>query len=85
MEQGKDTFLHLRGKIVEVCGTQAAFAMRMGLSSAALSTRLNGSTVWDITEIDKACEILGITIDSNDTLRKFFLCPKCSENGAEEA
>ena len=50
----------LNGKIVEVCGTQAVFAEKMGLSERTISLKLNNKVPWKQPEITKACEILGI-------------------------
>ena len=36
----------LLGRIVEVCGTQASFADRMGLSERSVSLKLNGQRPW---------------------------------------
>lgn len=61
----------LKGKIKEVFDTQAAFAEAMGLSSAAIGQRLNGSIEWKTTDIAKACELLGI--DLADAWEYFFV------------
>lgn len=50
----------LNGRIVEVCGTQAVFAERMGLSERTISLKLNNKIAWKQSEIQKAVEILGI-------------------------
>lgn len=50
----------LMGKIVEVCGTQAVFAEKMGLSERTISLKLNNKVPWKQTEITKACKILEI-------------------------
>lgn len=52
----------LKGKIVEVYGTQEAFSKAMGMSKAALSQRLSGAVDWKTSEIIKACELLHISL-----------------------
>lgn len=51
----------LCGKIVEVCGTQACFANKMGMSERSISLKLNNKVDFKQTEIVKAAEILGIS------------------------
>lgn len=48
----------LRGKIREICGTQASFAKQIGLSQTSLSYKLNGNVDFDQSEIAKASGIL---------------------------
>lgn len=50
----------LNGRIIEICGTQAVFAEKMGLSERTISLKLNNKVAWKQPEITKACEILGI-------------------------
>lgn len=49
----------LNGRIVEICGTQAAFAEKMGLSERSISLKLNNKVPWKQPEIQKAAKILG--------------------------
>ena len=51
----------LKGKIVEVCGTQAEFARRMGVSEHTTSAKLNNKVSFDQEEMQKAIEVLGIS------------------------
>ena len=53
----------LNGRIVEICGTQAVFAEKMGLSERTISLKLNNKSAWKQSEIQKAVEILGIPDD----------------------
>lgn len=53
-------FSKLRGKIREVFGTQEKFAKAMGMSSVSLSTKLNNTVDFNMSEINKACELLSI-------------------------
>lgn len=55
----------LRGKIREMYGTQEAFAEAIGMNTVSLSQRLNGKLEWKISEIAKACEVLGIPLAEN--------------------
>lgn len=52
----------LRGKIKEVCGTQDAFAEKLGIGRVSLSQRLNNTLEFTQEEIYKSCEILGISL-----------------------
>lgn len=51
----------LCGKITEICGTQAKFASKMGMSERSISLKLNNKIDFKQTEIVKAAEILGIS------------------------
>ncbi|MFA6934673.1 MAG: DUF739 family protein [Sphaerochaetaceae bacterium] len=50
----------LRGRIREVCKTEAVFAQAIGISRTTVSLRLNGKTQWTMPEMKKACAILNI-------------------------
>lgn len=52
----------LSGKIREVYGKCAAFAVAMNLSERSLSLKLNNKVSWKQCEMDKACELLGIPV-----------------------
>lgn len=54
----------LKGKIVEVFDTQSAFAKAMDMNITPINQRLNGVVEWKTPEIVKACELLGIELDS---------------------
>ena len=51
----------LRGRIVEICGTQAEFSKRMGRSQKTISLKLNGKLMFDQKEIDQAISVLQLT------------------------
>lgn len=53
----------LRGKIKEVCGTQDAFAEKIGIGRVSLSQRLNNLIEFTQEEIFKSCEVLGIPLE----------------------
>ena len=60
----------LRGRIVEICGSQAEFAKRLGLSEQIISAKLSGNSSFTQDNIIKWCEILDI--DQNDIGNYFF-------------
>ena len=60
----------LRGKIKEVCGTQDAFAEKLGIGRVSLSQRLNNQLEFSQDEIFKSCEIL--KIDFSEMKAYFF-------------
>lgn len=50
----------LRGRIVEIFGSQVAFAKKMDWSERTLSLKMNGKVFWKQPEICKAVELLGL-------------------------
>lgn len=60
----------LKGKIVEVFGTQSSFANAMEWSERTLSLKMNGAVPWKQTDICKATELLGL--DDSDIPVYFF-------------
>ena len=60
----------LRGKIVEVFGSQSAFAKMMEWSERTLSLKLTSKRWWKQPEICKAAKLLGIS--SEDIPAYFF-------------
>lgn len=64
------SYAKLRGKIKEVFGTQDAFAVAMEMDRSTLSLKLNGKSEWTMSEIEKACYLLGIPI--NEVYLYFF-------------
>lgn len=55
-------YSRLRGRITERCETQAEFAKRMGLSERSISLKLNGKRMFNQKEIDRAIDVLGLTL-----------------------
>ena len=51
----------LRGKIVEIYGSQIEFAKAMKWSEKTLSLKLNGKVTWKQTDIMTAVQILGLS------------------------
>ena len=62
-------YAKLRGRIVEKCGTQAAFAKKVGLSTVAVTKKLRGQVAFRNDEILKMAEVLDISLDD---LHDFF-------------
>ena len=56
----KYSYNKLKGKIIEVFGTQERFAQEIGISPAALSARLNNVTGFTQDEIARSCNALRI-------------------------
>lgn len=56
-------YAKLKGRIIEICGTQQEFAKRMNLSERTVSAKLNNQVSWKQSEILKAVEILMIPED----------------------
>lgn len=54
-------YSRLRGKIVEIFGTQACFAVAMGWSERTLSLKMNGLRVWKQPDICKAIALLNLS------------------------
>ena len=61
----------LKAAIVRQGYTQGEFAQKMGISHNTLTSRLTGSTPFNVDEIDRACEILELT--SCDEICSIFL------------
>jgi transcriptional regulator with XRE-family HTH domain len=53
----------LQGRIKEVCGTQAVYAKRIGISGTTLSKKLNNKTDFSSSEIQRSIEALDIEAD----------------------
>lgn len=60
----------LKGRIIEKCGSQNAFAKAMGLSERSISLRLNNRLYFKQSEIDDALKIL--ELDDCDIMPYFF-------------
>lgn len=63
----------LRGKIIEVFGSQGAFANAMKISERTLSLKLSGKRNWKQPEICLAIKLLGL---SEDDIREYFFTLK---------
>lgn len=51
----------LSGRIVEKCGTQSAFAKKMGISERTVSLKLNNKICFKQNEIENAMDILDLS------------------------
>ena len=60
----------LRGKIAEICGSQIIFAKKMSMSERTLSLKLTSKRYWKQSEICRAMDILGLSLD--DVTEYFF-------------
>lgn len=53
----------LRGRIVEICGTQTEFAKKIGLTDQTLTAKLAGRIKFSQDDIIKWCEVLKIDLE----------------------
>lgn len=58
----KHNYSKLRGKVIELFGTQGKFAEALGVTDSYVSMLLNGKIQWTQELIDKACDLLDITV-----------------------
>lgn len=65
----------LKGKIVEVCGSQCEFAARMGVSERTISNKMQQKKWWKQNEMVKAMNILGV---DESELWDYFFCKQSS-------
>ena len=63
----------LKGRIIEVFGTQLAFAVAMDIHPSSLTAKLKNKTPWKREEIEKACELLSIPFEQ---VHLYFFTPK---------
>ena len=71
------SYSKLKGRIVEMFGTQTAFAAALGWRKALLSDKLNGKSQWSFPDVMKACELLEIPLNE---AHLYFFCAKSYEN-----
>ena len=67
----KWNYQKLRGKIIEVCGTQEEFAKKIGIGRVSLSKRMTGQIDFSQQEIFMACSVLGIELNN---ISEYFFC-----------
>ncbi len=53
----------LKGRIIEIFGSNGAFIDAMGWSRPTFSRKISGESEWTDTEIFKAAELLKIGVD----------------------
>jgi fumarylacetoacetate (FAA) hydrolase family protein len=63
-------FAKLRGKIIEVFGSQVNYAKAMNQTPTNINKKLNGKTAWTQKDIIKSCELL--SIDNSEIGIYFF-------------
>ena len=71
------SYSKLKGRIIEMFGSQAAFAVAMGWREALLSAKLNNKSQWTFAEVMKACKLLEIPLNE---AHLYFFCSKSYEN-----
>jgi transcriptional regulator with XRE-family HTH domain len=67
----------LKGKIVEVYGSQRQFAKALGISNEAVSKKMQGKTPYRQMEMVTISEMLGFPLSDVD---KYFFCRDGSIN-----
>ncbi len=50
----------LKGRVVEICGTQSKFSNLMNMSERTVSLKFNNTVNWKQDEIIRACKVLKI-------------------------
>ena len=60
----------LRGRIIEIFGSQSEFAKKMKWSERTLSLKMQGKISWKQVDILKAISLLKLSVD--DILEYFF-------------
>lgn len=63
----KYDYSKLKGRIIEICGSQGVFAERMGVSEQTISSKLKGRYRFSQNDIEKAIQILNLTKDDIPT------------------
>lgn len=67
----------LRGRITEICGTDAVFARKMDLSERSVSLKLNNKIPFKQPEIQRAI----IVLDLNDKdIQEYFFTLKVQQD-----
>lgn len=64
------TYNKLKGRIVEIFGSQSLFSKRIGLSEQSITAKLAGRSKFSQDDIITWCDALGI--DQNDIGLYFF-------------
>lgn len=70
----------LKGRIVEVCGTQNVFAEKIGRSKTYVSQVLHNKSVLDQNDINAWAAALGVSLSQ---YAEYFFCPASSQNETE--
>lgn len=67
----------LRGKIVEIYGSQTAFVKEFGVSENTFSMKVNNKVRFSANDIIKICRMLDIP---KNEIGEYFFTPKVSKN-----
>lgn len=67
------SYAKLKGRIIEIFGSQEAFANEMGISKSGMSMRLNNKVKWTLEEVYKAKNLLQI---EDAEISAYFFTPK---------
>ena len=70
VEKTKFDYSKLKGRIIEKCGTQKAFAERLGITEGTLTSKMLGYTYFTQDEILRS--ISALDINPVDTALYFF-------------
>lgn len=76
-----EPYRKLRGRIREVCGTQATLAMQLNMSYATLCNKLSKKYLFDVDEVASICNVLKI---NNDEIGAYFFDDEVTKNGTSE-
>ena len=84
MDRPKFNYSKLRGRIIEILGSQKAFAERLGISEGTLVSRLKSETSFTQPEILMAIQVLDIPL--GDISVYFFTLEdrKIEQQGGEQ-
>lgn len=75
----KFDYSKLKGKIIELYGTQGNFSEKLKLSDTAVSNKLNNKVPFTQPEIYKILKLLGFDPKEDNfsiTLKQYFFTPK---------
>lgn len=67
------SYAKLKGRIIEIYGSQEAFASAMEMSKSSVSMRLNNKVRWSLDEVYKAKNLLNI---NDSEISAYFFTPK---------
>lgn len=74
----------LKGKIAEAGLTQRSISEKLGMSKNTVNSKVNGKIPFNINEVDRFCDLLGIR-DNAEKAAIFLTCvSQNSDNRAQE-
>ena len=77
MERVAFDYAKLKGRIIEKCGSQKAFADKLGITEATMTSKLAGSTYFSQNEIIRSMDILDIEPGS---VTAYFFTPRVEKS-----